>query len=80
MTHPADLAFGFDAVWIPSLRTNSTIRIDPVSNQIVTEIKGTGSRANHALMVMGHRMSGKIDSTYVRLRTLPHLCHPGIIA
>lgn len=50
MNHPADLAFGFDAVWIPSLRTNSTMRIDPATNQLVTEIKGTGFRAKRALV------------------------------
>jgi virginiamycin B lyase len=51
MTHPADLALGFDSAWIPSLRTNTTTRIDPASNQIIAEIKGTGFRAKRALVV-----------------------------
>jgi len=49
IVHPEDIVFGFDSVWVPSRRSpNETTRIDPVTNQIVTVINGTGYLAKSA--------------------------------
>jgi hypothetical protein len=54
---PNDVAFGFDSVWVPSNGDSpsgpmpqTTTRIDPVTNQIIAVINGTGSRAREAVL------------------------------
>jgi hypothetical protein len=47
--NPEDIVFGFDSVWVPSRRDpNVTTRIDPVSNEVIAVIKGTGQWAKSA--------------------------------
>lgn len=49
---PQSIAVGSDAVWVPSRRDpNVTTRIDPMTNEIVTVIKGTGYLAKSAVVV-----------------------------
>jgi hypothetical protein len=46
INNPEGLAFGFDSVWVPSRRDpNVTTRIDPLSNEVIAVIQGTGQKA-----------------------------------
>jgi len=46
---PEDIVFGFDSVWVPSRRSPTvTTRIDPLTNQIVAVIPGTGMYSKSA--------------------------------
>jgi hypothetical protein len=51
INNPGDVYIGFDSVWVPGHHDLTTTRIDPVTNQIVAVIKGTGDHAEQALAV-----------------------------
>ena len=48
---PSAIAFGFDSVWVPShLDPSNLTRIDPVSNEIIAVIEGTGFHPHDVLI------------------------------
>jgi streptogramin lyase len=58
------LAFGFGSVWVTDHYGNDITRIDTVSNEVVTVIKGTGDNPEEALEVGGLLwVTGQHDDT-----------------
>jgi streptogramin lyase len=62
--NPSFLAFGFGSVWVTDHYGNTITRIDPVSNEVVAVIKGTGDNPEEALEVGGTLwVTGQHDDT-----------------
>jgi hypothetical protein len=51
IANPPGAYMGFDSVWVPGHNDRSTTRIDPVTNNIIAKVEGTGSGAEQALAV-----------------------------
>lgn len=51
VNNPSGIFIGFDSVWVPGHHDLTTTRIDPATNTVIVVIKGTGWRAEQALVV-----------------------------